>query len=164
MCSTHYSRFVRHGHTDQTRRRKVCVIDGCTEGVHAENLCQAHLYRLRKYGGPVGVQLEIPEGPVSLPLHDQTGAVVAHTTVDGIDSLWLNQWRWSLNPNGYAYRTESGRTFLLARLLMGVLDAGSMFQVDHINRNRLDNRRQNLRVVTAEINNANKGPVVSDVC
>lgn len=158
-CATHYSRWKRHGHTNQTRRKKVCVVDGCTEGVHGENLCQPHLYRFRKYGDPLGVQLVVPSSPVLIVLRDRSGAVVAQTMVDGIDSLWLDQWRWSLSPSGYAYRVANGTTVLLARVLMGVIEAGPMFHVDHMNRDRLDNRRANLRVVTAEINNLNRGGV-----
>lgn len=157
LCRLHYYRWYRTGQVELVRKRKLCTAEGCTDGVHTENLCQSHLYRWRKYGDVFGVQLVVPDGPVRLPLRDKDGNEVAHTTVDGIDSLWLDQWRWSLNPSGYAYRVGEGTTILLHRVLLGLLNAGPMFQADHINRDRLDNRRQNLRVVTAAVNNLNKG-------
>ncbi len=42
------------------------------------------------------------------------------------------------------------------RLILG-LEAGDPLQADHINRDRLDNRRANLRAVTASQNRHNQG-------
>jgi hypothetical protein len=72
--------------------------------------------------------------------------------VDDDDFEWLNQWKWSLHSQGYAVRREylgvlNGREksnyILLHRLITGV---GLGQEVDHINHNRLDNRRTNLRI------------------
>lgn len=95
-----------------------------------------------------------PDGYALLPLHDATGSVVAHTKVDPIDASWLRNWRWSVNPDGYAYRV-SGRTLPLHRVLLGLMDAPRWVMSDHINRDRLDNRRVNLRPATPAENRAN---------
>lgn len=78
--------------------------------------------------------------------------------VDDADFLWLNRWRWKIGNHGYAMRsvTLPGRknsAVLMHRLIM---DPPSDLQVDHINRNKLDNRRANLRVVPQSINNHNQ--------
>lgn len=55
----------------------------------------------------------------------------------------------------YAYSNRQKHTDYLHRLLMG-LTKGDRRQVDHINHNGLDNRRANLRVVTASQNCINR--------
>lgn len=69
--------------------------------------------------------------------------------VDDEDFEELNKYKWTYNPHGggYASRTDrSGakqRTVLMHRVIIG---AQKGQQVDHINRNRLDNRKSNLRI------------------
>jgi hypothetical protein len=58
--------------------------------------------------------------------------------------------RWFIRKNGYV---QSGHG-LLHRVIM---NAPSGLEVDHINRNRLDNRRENLRICTHKENSQNKG-------
>lgn len=61
MCSMHHARFKRHGHTDDTRRkRQPCKIDGCEFLAAAHGLCRTHLTRKVKYG--------TTDDPVKVPL------------------------------------------------------------------------------------------------
>lgn len=73
----------------------------------------------------------------------------AYATVDDEDFEWLNKWKWSLSSVGYAVRVVGGRKhqrmLLMHRVIMKT--SSGMF-TDHINRNRLDNRRRNLRNVS----------------
>lgn len=80
--------------------------------------------------------------------------------VDEEDFVALSRFRWSALPGGgtqYAKRTvrrEDGRetTEQMHRRIMG---APSGMDVDHINHDGLDNRRENLRVVTRRQNSQN---------
>lgn len=91
--------------------------------------------------------------PMLIPLHRRDGTVRAFVTID-VGDAWITQWRWSLSRGGYAMRTTrrgGGRrgpstTILLHRLLLA-LERGDRRQVDHVNGDRLDCRRANLRVV-----------------
>lgn len=78
--------------------------------------------------------------------------------VDDADFDALSRWRWKLHPQGYACRstTVNGRpvTHLMHRV---VAQTPAHLQADHINRNRLDNRRANLRNVTGSVNTMNQG-------
>lgn len=73
--------------------------------------------------------------------------------VDTADFTDLSRHWWSFT-RGYAVRSESGSAVFMHRQILG-LDAGQA--VDHVNGNRLDNRRCNLRVATQAQNMANLG-------
>lgn len=74
--------------------------------------------------------------------------------VDDADFDWLNQWKWHFANSGYAMRTAGGRVnkhnVLMHRLVIAAPDG---MYVDHIDSNRLNNQRSNLRVVTKLQNN-----------
>lgn len=84
------------------------------------------------------------------------GEVVAYAKVDDKDYESLAQWRWGLMDNGYAvHGTNSQGRILMHRDIMGCV-RGDGKEVDHINHDKLDNRRSNLRLVTREQNARNR--------
>lgn len=86
-----------------------------------------------------------------LPLYNRKNEVVGEALVDDTDYGWLSQWTWRRNSCGYAVRGKviNGRYTLIFmhRAIMGMPPSEGL-EVDHKNRNRLDNRRGNLRWVT----------------
>jgi len=72
--------------------------------------------------------------------------------IDEADYVVLNKYKWHYR-NGYAARRTHSKSIYMHRELMVCPDE---LQVDHINRDRLDNRRDNLRTVTAVENCANR--------
>lgn len=72
------------------------------------------------------------------------------------NSEWAN-YKWNINKEGYARRCfnyENKRiTKFLHRL---VINAKPYEIVDHINRNKLDNRLENLRIANEQINAINR--------
>lgn len=73
--------------------------------------------------------------------------------VDDADYELLSQWRWSMHSGGYACR--KGASVLMHRFLLG-LERGNRAVVDHINGDKLDNRRGNLRVISQHRNSCNR--------
>lgn len=71
--------------------------------------------------------------------------------VDADDYVLLSQHSWYYR-DGYALTEKNGKEVRMHRMILGTKDADLV--VDHINRNRLDNRKQNLREMTP-IENAN---------
>ncbi|MDN5380706.1 AP2 domain-containing protein [Streptomyces sp. LB8] len=66
--------------------------------------------------------------------------------------------RLSIGSHGYAQMWERPHVMLLHRWVMGVMPGtGYRVIVDHINRNTLDCRRGNLRLVTPSASNLNRG-------
>lgn len=68
------------------------------------------------------------------------------TLVDDADYEWLSQWKWYLS-GGYAISNEKRKK--MHRLILNAKD-GEL--VDHIDRNKLNNTRANLRIVDREGN------------
>ena len=81
-----------------------------------------------------------------------------------VDDDWfpiLNQWKWYCSSKednkGYAVRDigtrEQGQSIFLHRYIMMAPDC---YQVDHVNQNKLDCQRTNLRLVKPEKNYINR--------
>jgi len=64
----------------------------------------------------------------------------------------IKQYRWYLGINGYPATRVKGKTVCLHQFLMA-REKG--YVIDHINRNRLDNRRENLRYASLRVNSIN---------
>ncbi len=79
----------------------------------------------------------------------------ARAIVDDKDYEALSQHKWCLF-NGYAGRYEGGRLVLMHRLINGTPKGVT---TDHINCNKLDNRRANLRDATSSQNSMNRPTV-----
>lgn len=87
----------------------------------------------------------------------------ACATVDDEDYDYLNQWKWHLGNKGYAMRSQHIRNLkidgkyrhknILMHHLLIQIPKGKV--CDHINRNKLDNCRSNLRCVTRIQNHHN---------
>ena len=79
--------------------------------------------------------------------------------VDDADYQELSQYKWYLSNKNYVMRNEykgKGKNTVV-RLHRQIINAEKDQQVDHINRNPLDNRRCNLRIATASENSVNRG-------
>ncbi len=78
--------------------------------------------------------------------------------VDDDDLLYLSQFVW-YSSNGYAYRniTANGKNhrYYMHWDVIGRPNKG--LETDHVNRNRADNRRENLRHCTSSENKKNVG-------
>ena len=65
-----------------------------------------------------------------------------YALVDNEDFDKINNFKWHYNSNGYA-RTSNPKLYM-HHLIKPIFNN---FEIDHINRNRLDNRKSNLRIV-----------------
>jgi hypothetical protein len=65
----------------------------------------------------------------------------------------VSRHNWYVDSNGYA-RSSFGNVIVKLHKLIQSCQRG--FIVDHINRNKLDNRRENLRAVNIQVSNQNR--------
>lgn len=89
-------------------------------------------------------------------------------TIDAEDVAWAEQWSWQCTRDGYAARgqhsgssreTRTSKTVLMhaelaARAGVRLADGQTP---DHVNRNKLDNRRENIRPATRSQQCVNRG-------
>ena len=73
-------------------------------------------------------------------------------TVDDDDYKKYNHLVWHLSDTGYAVRRNNGETTRLHRLIMNCPEG---LVVDHLNGNKLDCRKSNMRICTQEENTKN---------
>ena len=83
--------------------------------------------------------------------------------VDDEDFEYFNQWKWHLSDSGYAKRSQhtklkfkkyKNKIIWMHRLINNTPRG---FLTDHENRNKLDNRRSNLRTADKSLNGINRG-------
>lgn len=76
-----------------------------------------------------------------------------YVIVDDEDYEYLSAFKWQFTSNGYAKR-KYGKTSLLMHRVIAKTPDGLV--TDHLNHNKLDNRKSNLRVCTQMENMQNK--------
>ena len=94
---------------------------------------------------------------ISIPIwrgYGKKAVVIAHTIVDDDMAHLLNH-RWVLDKSGYAERwsSEKRKTIYIHREVL--VDHSGGLYVSHLNADKLDNRRENLALVTNSVNGLN---------
>ena len=98
-------------------------------------------------------------GVIEIPLGNRRGVKRRGVVrIDAADAHLVEGYGWSLMANGYAMGRLRGvrgaKPVYMHRLLMG-LGRGDRRQVDHVNQDKLDNRRANLRICDDALNRQN---------
>lgn len=135
---------------------KTCSVEGCSNKYHAKGYCQKHYWQMKNYGHILERTTHDPneiieyEDYAEIVLYDKQHNEVARTIIDLEDVEKIKNYKWSRESAGYVI---SSTHIKLHRLIM---DCPEDMFVDHVNHNRLDNRKQNLRTCTKQQNNWNK--------
>jgi hypothetical protein len=85
-----------------------------------------------------------------IPLYGGREAIVSDEDYDRIN---FRRWGTDEGRRGTRYACYSSKHIYMHRIILGLTD--EPYHVDHINGNGLDNRRENLRLVTTRMNNMN---------
>jgi AP2 domain len=94
-----------------------------------------------------------------IPLRNRKNEIIAYAFCDDEDYELLSQFKWHRTAQGYARHSfTADRKIKMHRMILdlGKSFQGSQVQIDHANRNKLDNRRENPRLVNASENCRNK--------
>jgi len=96
----------------------------------------------------------------AIKIHDKYGIMAGRILVDNIDYTNLSLYKWHFDKNKYAWRNVLSSDGERKKIYMHREIMGNPFgkQVDHINHNKQDNRRKNLRICTHSENQFNRLP------
>lgn len=147
------------------RTHFICTVPGCGRVHKTGGLCSMHAQRMWKHGDvaadlpPMFKDLPIPGHSIvvegvecwAVPMGG-TMAAGREFIVDLCDRPLVDPYRWHISTHGYATRHDGPSKIQIHQILLQVEDG---FEVDHENRNRLDNRRCNLRPSTHQKNTFN---------
>lgn len=139
------------------KKYDLCTIPKCGSPHEARGYCVKHYKRFIKTGDPITPsakdkrhfikkdnKLYIPLG-----LNARQGYAIV-----SLEDYWVSDYNWYKGKNGYSSSRIKGVHVYMHRMVMGNPTSG---EVDHINRVKTDNRRENLRVVSRSENMLNVG-------
>lgn len=136
-----------------------CIVEGCQKNAHARGCCSGHYSRFIARKGLTtkqGPSKIVNKGAFSyIELLDCRGKFKHYAIIDTDKVDVVNRYRWT-DEGSYVMNKKYGK---LHHFIAGCPING--LQIDHKNNNGLDNRIENLRVVTRSINMINR-PLFKD--
>lgn len=130
---------------------KTCSIQSCPNKHLSKGFCMKHYYRYKRGQSILGKSrfdrrpAIISDGLVKIELGNKRG----YTFVD-LEDTYVDKYNWSLDGHGYPCSYIDGRIVKLHQMIIGKSPSG--FVIDHIDRDKLNNHRSNLRHVTQKEN------------
>ena len=123
--------------------------------------CNKHYRQIKKYDKPLDDnprtiydrnEIRITGNTAVMDIYNQNAEKIAETIIDADDVNKIKYIKWKLSASGYIMNNSkhSGSNIHLSRV---ILDTDQF--VDHINHDTLDNRKENLRIVTKSQNQMN---------
>lgn len=155
ICPQHYTAYRSHGIVEEVPR--ICKVAGCDKVISSQELCRKHSRQKEYHGKVISRGLRDPNeivvvGDIArMTLYDKQGNAVVQTIFDADMVEKVTKFKWHC-CQGYAVKNR-GRYRNLHHFLVGKPPRGKF--TDHINRNKLDNRKCNLRFVTRRQNIVN---------
>ena len=92
--------------------------------------------------------------PYRIPLRNKFGIIVEYALVDADDFKKTIKQKWYFAKKKYANGTVDNKTFRMHHYIFK--KPKKNYMIDHINQDKLDNRKNNLREVTRSVNEHNK--------
>ena len=139
---------------------KTCKVDGCNCEVTRypkQQLCNKHYTQIYRYGKILDRtskdknEIVLYEDYAEIILYNKNQDEVGRALIDIEDVEKVKNYKWYKDSRGYAYCGTSKKS--LHRL---IIEAPKGKSVDHINHDRLDNRKCNLRICTSSQNSMNR--------
>ncbi len=153
-CSRHYSKALRLMEVGVTK--KTCMVSNCDGFCESMGYCSKHYAQIKTHGKILNRTTKDPnefifsENTCMVIIYNLMCEKIAIAIIDRSDFSLIKDIKWSL-ANGYA---RSGNMYM-HNVILGNTPTG--LTPDHKNRNRLDNRKSNLRFCTVAENLRNSG-------
>ena len=153
LCNKHYQQARRLG---KIKTKKTCKVKDCDKPVYGNNYCHKHYKQMRNHGKIFERTRYDPNQIIEY--NDCLGIVLKnndHVMIEAIidksDYSKISKYKWFLGSNGYPIMKPSyNREVPLHK----ILNLGFK-ETDHIDRNPLNNKRNNLRECTQAQNVCN---------
>lgn len=171
LCSKHYKQLKTHGKAKDNYpsshiaiEDRTCDVCGSKHHVIYHNgsyYCLRHYSQIKKLGGLKEKTIfdrndYVVDGNIAyIVLRNSKQEETGRAIIDIDDLERLIQYKWTLGTWGYAESSINNKNVLMQRLVLNEFDVVNI--VDHINRNTLDNRKSNLRIVDKSLNAVNAG-------
>jgi hypothetical protein len=145
FCNKHYQQVKVHGKILEPNR---CQVDGCTGKYCAHGWCETHYAQMRVHGKILDRTKNSPnefsiDGNIcTIQIYDNKSRPKCQVVIDVEDYDMIKQFKWYSDTK--TKMITNNQIGFLSRFIMGVSDPQLL--VDHINHDRLDNRKENLRV------------------
>jgi len=139
----------------------ICKIDRCERKVFGYGMCQIHYRKWVKWGDPLKRsrndlnEIIIKEDCATIIIYNRNGFAIGETLIDVDDVPRVRDIKWGI-VGEYIHGCNHGKIGFLHNFIMNNID--KKFEYDHINRNKWDNRKDNLRISNHALNKFNQEP------
>lgn len=148
-------------------KRPECNIEGCNNPRYCDGLCCRHWEMMDKYGK---ILERNSRDPNEFILHEDCVEIklfggrpnfeyITSTFIDLDDYEKVKNYKWSLAKDGYAFNNKVGK---LHRFIYPNKEEIYKTNVDHIDQDKLNNRKSNLRPANKTQNGMNRGKPVNN--
>ena len=133
-----------------------CKVNHCNNNVLCKGLCTKHYTQMRRQGKILKTRYDPNEfvektNHIEILIKNKKGCLNGKILIDKNDSQLLH-YKWSIDSSGYPQARINGKKQRMHELF---LNKNGQEDVDHKNRNKLDNRRINLRACSHQQNSHN---------
>lgn len=153
----------------ETSKKRFCKVCKKNE-IYSFGMCRKHYEQFRRYGKILDKNKRtiyekndyiIEKDICIMFLYDRFGNLTEKTIFDKKDLKKVKKHKWRYdkkigNQHGYVTADINDKTAKIHQIILG---KRKNFEIDHINHDKLDNRRCNLRFVTRSQNNMNRSGV-----
>lgn len=153
-CERHYRQIKKHNKIQEIKRHEFCIVVGCGRGHHGKGYCFKHYNQFRTHGKILPRthltpnEITIKKDHAEIALYDIYNDERARAWIDLEDVERCQRYKWHLHNGGYAV-TERTKMLLHTYIMQFI-------GIDHINHDKLDNRKINLRRATQQENMRNR--------
>ena len=165
FCLKHYTQMLRNGKIGAREKIEGCKVEGCNRKHRAKGYCDRHFKQVNVFGEIKGNPSKTMFDPNEFIVNKEEKIVYikfcgllgeekeGQGIIDLDDFEKVKQHKWYIDKNGYI-RTKTKVIIALHHFIMGCIPEEG-FYTDHINMNKSDNRKQNLRLCTKGENAVN---------
>ena len=143
---------------------RICKVKNCNNKYDAKGYCSKHYYQIKKYG-KILERCQSDKNEIidcgdycEICIYNIKHKEIARAKIDKEDLNKVKNYKWHLfkskgyvNHSGYINKIQ--KNIRLHQLILGKKQG---FIIDHINHDKLDNRKKNLRFVTYNQNQWNR--------